>query len=979
MKKNFLHFVFRVTCTAVAVFAFNTAQAVFTPVTLATSGPGALNADVVADGIGLPTTSTTHAFDNTAYVLVTQNYQANSSSTTPPNFMPPTGLLTSTATTGLTFQLAPYTGNNSLRLTGTNSGTLNITPNTLIGDVYLLGASGDGSSTCNVTITFVGNTTQVFNNVSFSDWFGGNPYVALGLGRANRTTGVVDIGSNTLGSNPRLYQAKLTLAMANYTKQIQSITIARNSGAGVLNVMAVTIDHQTCLPPQNLALVGTATLTGANLSWTPTAGAAGYEYALTNSATPPLTGTSIGATPATYNATGLTPATTYYFHLRTDCGGGSFSVWNTVSFSTPACPTATALSALAANITMTTANITWNAPATSVGFEYALTTTNTPPATGTFQTTTGYNATGLNAATTYWFHVRNVCIVSGAYSNWSTTSFTTKPCPPAPSLSAPAATITTTTADLSWGTPPASSNPSSGYEYAVTNSATPPATGTPVATTFPMPYTATGLTPGTTYYLHVRNACTGGFYSTWSTLSFTTKACPTAGTPVVTVNTPGTVTFTWPGTTVPGLVTYQYAVTNTSTTPSTWLSTAATTATVNNLAPGATYYAHVRSNCGPTNAVSSSVQFVNPFPPCFAPLGMGIDQVNMFGANISWSAGVNGLGYEYAVTTSLAPPASGTATPDTFYVATGLTSNTKYYVHVRTHCGSTPFPPVVHNFSPWITDSFTTPATCLPPDTPSVYNITTYSAQMSWNLYPGIGGYEIFVDESPTPPSFAGLPINFNVYHPLNLNSGTTYYIHLRTKCDNTNFSPWVTQAFTTLPVCGSTAPVPTITSVEPTGASFSWPFVQGAQSYEYAVTTTATPPTGGGNFTSQTNVTVSNLVTGTPYFFHLRAYCSASDRTAWETIPFTPGTNSVNGALAGGAFFIELYPNPATDVLNVNITGRAGSGRIQILDIAGKVVFTETLESDKSELNISSLPAGMYLLKYVDREHAGVLRVEKQ
>ena len=100
----------------------------------------------------------------------------------------------------------------------------------------------------------------------------------------------------------------------------------------------------------------------------------------------------------------------------------------------------------------------------------------------------------------------------------------------------------------------------------------------------------------------------------------------------------------------------------------------------------------------------------------------------------------NGLGYEYAVTTSLAPPASGTATPDTFYVATGLTPNTEYYVHVRTHCGSTPFPPVVHNFSPWITDSFTTPATCLPPDTPSVFNITTYSAQMSWNLYPGIGG-----------------------------------------------------------------------------------------------------------------------------------------------------------------------------------------------------------------------------------------------
>lgn len=122
MRKTFIALTYKTACTALLLMMTQTASAVFTPVTLATSGPGALNADVVANGVGLPTTSTTNAFDNTAYVLIAQNYQATSSSTPPPNFMPPTGTLSSAAVPGLTFQLAPYTGNNSLRLTGTNSG-----------------------------------------------------------------------------------------------------------------------------------------------------------------------------------------------------------------------------------------------------------------------------------------------------------------------------------------------------------------------------------------------------------------------------------------------------------------------------------------------------------------------------------------------------------------------------------------------------------------------------------------------------------------------------------------------------------------------------------------------------------------------------------------------------------------------------------------------------------------------------------------
>jgi len=86
--------------------------------------------------------------------------------------------------------------------------------------------------------------------------------------------------------------------------------------------------------------------------------------------------------------------------------------------------------------------------------------------------------------------------------------------------------ITSSSASVSWTA--ASPTPSNGYEYAVTTSATPPASGTATATTSA---TATGLTANTTYYLHVRSNCGGSGYSSWATsASFFTGYCLASGT-----------------------------------------------------------------------------------------------------------------------------------------------------------------------------------------------------------------------------------------------------------------------------------------------------------------------------------------------------------------------------------------------------------------------------------------------------------------
>jgi len=756
------------------MFPMTRAAAVYTPVTLT-----GFTQDVVANGTGTPTTSTTTAFDNTAYVLVAQDYLLTASSPAAVYYLPSSGTISSANTPGLNYQLASYTGSNSLRLTGSGSGVLTFGTTGLVGDVYVLGSSGDaGTNGVNATITvhFTDNTTQVFTGVNFPDWYNGSPVAAQGIGRANRTSGVQD-GTAT---NPRLYEKKLTLNLANYTKTISHITVTKTSGLtnSKLNIMAVTVDDQDCVPALNITT-------------------------------------------------------------------------NTV--------------------TTTSANGTWTAPASTTGYQYAVTTTSTPPATGTAITTNSVSLSNLNV--------------------------------------------------------------------------------------------------GTTYYLHVRNNCGSG-YSVWNTVSFTTLPCPSAGTPTFSNNVPGSVTISWPGSTTSGVAGYQYAVTTNAAPPSSgWTNTTLTTANVTGLTPGVTYYAHVRTNCTNTTAGWANVSFVNPFPPCYEPSNITISNINTQGALIRWNTGLNWIGFRYAVNTSPTPPASGTTTTDTTLEAVNLTPNTKYYVHLRTHCGTT-------NFSSWKLDSFMTTATCQGPLTPVISNITASSAYIEWNYYPGILGYEYFIGLNNTPPT-SGYPTNYHAAAPINLLSGTKYYVFIRTNCDTNEYSPWVVDSFTTVTVCAQPN-MPVISAIGPNMVTLDWAAVPGAMHYEAAIDNSPVPPLAG-TTVNATTYTNNSLTPNSVYYFHLRAVCSGTDISAWQTLQFTTNPLSI-GEPGNGGFSVAVYPNPVRDMLNMEIHGQIrGEAKVMLYDMSGKLVAERTITADNSRLETANLAPGMYILKYVDSETTGTVRIQKQ
>jgi hypothetical protein len=505
-------------------------------------------------------------------------------------------------------------------------------------------------------------------------------------------------------------------------------------------------------------------------------------------ATDPATA-GTATTGTTFNATTLNPLTTYYLHVRTDCGSGNLSPWTTISFTTLVTPCIAPTGLTAANTTHNSSDLSWDVQGSN-SFEYVVDEIATDPATaGTATTGTTFNATTLNPLTTYYLHVRTDC-GSGNLSPWSTISFTTliTPCDPTTGLTV--ANTTHNSSDLSWDAQGGNT-----FEYVLDQTATDPLIiGTPTTGTS---YQATVLNPLTTYYFHIRTDCSGTNFSTWTTISFTTLITPCdAPSGLTAANTmDNSSDLSWDA---QGSNSFEYVVDEIATDPATaGTATTGTTFNATTLNPLTTYYLHVRTDCGSGNLSPwTTISFTTLVTPCDAPTGLTAANTTDNSSDLSWDAqGSNS--FEYVVDEIATDPATaGTATTGITFHATSLTSATTYYLHVRTDCGS-------GNFSNWTTISFTTlVAPCAAPAGLTASNISGHAADLIWNTQAG-STFEYVVDQTATDPTGSGTATPNNAFAATTLAGSTTYFFHVRTNCGNGNFSNWTTISFTTLSTAG--------------------------------------------------------------------------------------------------------------------------------------------------------------------------------
>ncbi|AWH86781.1 hypothetical protein HYN59_17420 [Flavobacterium album] len=300
---------------------------------LVTSG---FNQDVIANGAGPALNSSTIGIDNGNICFMATDFQPGS--ITPPAYaIPATGLITSNVTSGLTFQLGPLSGNNSLRLPEQNdTGTLVFSNGVPASRLYLLATTGSGSSTISATIHFTDSSTQLVSGGVIPDWFFSNalPVAISGIGRVYRNTNVIENPSG----DPRIYQYTMEILPENQLKTIASIEFTKISSAeGALNIFAVTAEETgTCPSPGGLSAVATAD--AAVLSWSPAivVPAGGYDYYYSTSSTPPTDATvpsgNVGSAITTANLSSLTTGIPYFAWVRSNCSTTDKGPWVMVTF-----------------------------------------------------------------------------------------------------------------------------------------------------------------------------------------------------------------------------------------------------------------------------------------------------------------------------------------------------------------------------------------------------------------------------------------------------------------------------------------------------------------------------------------------------------------------------------------------------------------------------------------------------------------------
>jgi len=321
-----------------AILMCSPARAQYTPVSVT-----GFTADIIANGATHPG-STTADVDGGGYALLNQSFTFAG---TPAFALPTSGLINSAQTPGLTFQLAPATGLNSLRLVASgSSGTLSFTSAQTAGIVYVLATSGSGASTITVAVNFADGTNQTFTGLTILDWFFNTPFTIQGIGRIN-AAGTPE-GNAT---DPKLYQLALPLSLSNFTKPITGITVTKTSTAGFAQIMGVSIALPCSAPAsQPTSLVLTAAGPGQiNGSFTaPSPAADQYlvvRYPVGATPTAPVNGTSytsgttLGAgtivyagSASSFNAVGLTGSTAYVFYVyaynATNCVGPIYNTTN---------------------------------------------------------------------------------------------------------------------------------------------------------------------------------------------------------------------------------------------------------------------------------------------------------------------------------------------------------------------------------------------------------------------------------------------------------------------------------------------------------------------------------------------------------------------------------------------------------------------------------------------------------------------------
>jgi len=362
------------------------------------------------------------------------------------------------------------------------------------------------------------------------------------------------------------------------------------------------------------------------------------------------------------------------------------------------------------------------------------------------------------------------------------------------------------------------------------------------------------------------------------------------------------------------------------------------------------------------------------FTDCLPPTGLNATNILSTKADVSWNAAAGTSGYDYLVDQN-ATYTGGTFTTvtGTSYTVSNLLPNTNYYLHVRNRCSSS-------SQSGWANYPFTTLPPCSIPSNMKTPNLSPTYTDLTWDPVVVALNYDYVVDQNTTDPNSAT-----NIKNTLTptgseggLTEDTKYYVHIRSNCTGEQ-SNWSLDSFITPIPCR--APELKIDYINTDESVTYWDAVPTAKYYQYAITTSSTPPAVGTKY-NFTSIHTSALNDGKEYFMHVRCFCvsqGVESFSPWATASFKTIALGINNT-TGDGFRIDAYPNPAHNKLNIKLNGTiSGKAAIQLTDLSGKTIKQISAADKQQELELGDIAPGIYLLRYKDDTHNQVIKITKQ
>lgn len=705
-----------------------------------------------------------------------------------------------------------------------------------------------------------------------------------------------------------------------------------DASQGTLYVDNITMQDWDCGMPSAINFTN-LTPTSATASWTAAAEGTSfgyiYGYSTTNAVPADANTMYVGNGGVTAALSNLEPGTTYYFFIRSQCGP-LFGDWSAgIPFTTPCLPTTVPYTQ---NFEITTAPalpVCVSAYAGNNGNNWV---TAANPGNGFTTTALSYsnNANAANA----WFFTQGITLTAGSYYKVKY------------KYGNNSATTTEKLRSVLATSPDAASTVSTIFEHTAITGGTAAEYSSGIVT---VPTTGT-------YYIGFNaysDAAQGSLYV--DDIELVDWSCGDIQDVAVGDITQTTATLTWSATGENTTFNYFYWLSTSSEVPGggPQIPATATSFDFTDLQPGTTYYVFMRNQCGPlmsgwtTPPVSfttlpctvATVPYTQDFESVTAPAIPTCNAVIETTGNNWATAATPGNGF----TSNALQYTQGEDAADAWYFTQGVQLTAGAFYKVSYKYGN---------------DSTTTTEKLK-------VTVSTEATAASANGTTPLGNHTV------TGGTLASNEINY-----FNVPTTGTYYFGFNAYSDAAQGNLYVDDFSIVENICGEPVNV-AVADITDTTATLSWevPSTGNTQltNYEYAYGTTDTPPASGTGL-SELTIDLTELTPSTTYYVFTRTQCGPvwSD---WVATEFT--TDDISGTNDYAFKSLAVYPNPVKNSVTINNTTTIDT--IEMYNITGQLVYSQTVGAQEIQVNIERFAAGAYLLNISANGATKKVKVIKQ